>query len=120
VAVRSPAWVPRDFLENPDEFGIVSSPDAREAAGILEAGQRAMSLAQHQAALVIKAKRDNGTTSVTALAEAVGVSDGYLSGQLTGRYVANLDDLVRWAIVLDDVTLLPVFDSLDKLRPTLS
>lgn len=46
-----------------------------------------------------------GRVTVAGLAEKVGVSAGFLSGQLTGRYIAHLDDLARWAITLDDPTI---------------
>jgi len=116
VAKREPAWVPRSFLENPADFGSVGSPTHRPPADIVEAGQLAASLAQHSAALVVKAHRDAGLT-VRELAERVGGSEDYLSGMLTGRYPAGYDDLARWAIATRDLSVLPVVDALEPLTP---
>jgi hypothetical protein len=116
VAKREPAWVPRSFLENPADFGSVASPPHRSPADITEAGQLAASLAQHSAALVIKAHRDAGLT-VRDLAERIGGSEDYLSGLLTGRYPAGYDDLARWAIAVRDISVLPVVDELEPFTP---
>jgi hypothetical protein len=116
VAQREPAWVPREFLDVPAEFGKVASPAHRRAVGLDEAGQLAASLAQHSAALVVQSYRDSGLT-VRELAERLGQNEGYVSGQLTGRYPAGYDDLARWAIVLRDPSVLPVVDALGAIAP---
>lgn len=116
MAQREPAWVPRDFLTDPAEFGKVPSPAHRSASAIEEAGQLAASLAQHSAALVVQSYRDSGLT-VRDLAERLGQNEGYVSGQLTGRYPAGYDDLARWAVVLRDPSVLPVVDDLTAFAP---
>jgi hypothetical protein len=116
VAQREPAWVPRDFLIDSAEFGKLSSPAHRPAQSIEEAGHLASSLAQHSAALVVQSYRDAGLT-VRDLAERLGQNEGYVSGQLTGRYLAGYDDPARWAVVLRDPSVLPVVDDLTALAP---
>jgi hypothetical protein len=116
VAERVPAWVPRSFLQNPDDFGVDGSSPHRAPADIEEAGQLVASLAQHLAAVVVRSHRDAGLT-VRDLASRTGASEDYLSGQLNGRYPAGLDDLARWAVALHDPSVLPVFDDLEGLHP---
>ena len=116
MAQREPAWVPRHFLDEPAEFGKVPSPAHRRATGLEEAGQLAASLAQHSAALVVRASRDTGLT-VRHFAELLGQNEGYVSGQLTGRYPAGYEDLARWAVVLRDPSVLPVVDDLAAFTP---
>lgn len=108
--------MPRDFLADPAEFGKIPSPAHRHAANLDQAGQLAASLAQHSAALVVQSYRDAGLT-VRDLAERLGQNEGYVSGQLTGRYPAGYDDIVRWALVLRDPSVLPVVDDLAAFAP---
>lgn len=117
VGQRQPKWVPNTYLENPDEFGSVARAAHITPRDLTEAGELIASLAQHRAALVIRSHRDRGLT-VRRLAELLGTDEGYLSGMLTGRYPADFDDLARWALVLDDPSILPVFDDFDGLRPS--
>ncbi len=116
MAERVPAWVPRSFLNNPDDFGVEGASPHRAPADIEEAGQLLASLAQHRAAVVVRSHRDAGLT-VRELASRIGTSEDYLSGQLNGRYPAGLDDLARWAVALRDLSVLPVFDDLEGLFP---
>jgi hypothetical protein len=117
VAERTPAWVPRSFLENPDDFGMPGPETHRAPTDITEAGQLVAALAQHRAAVVIRSHRDAGLT-VRELAARIGTSEDYLSGLLNGRYPAGLDDLGRWAIAVGDPSVLPVFDDLGGLSPS--
>lgn len=116
VPERRPAWVPRDHLQDPAAFGIDPAATYRQPADIAVAGEFMASVAQHRAALVVRTHRSAGVT-VRELARRLGTDEGYLSGQLTGRYPAGLDDLARWAIALDDISVLPTFDTLTSLRP---
>lgn len=116
MAQREPAWVPQSFLHNPSGFGTDASAGHRTPVDLIEAGQIAASLAQHAAALVVHAHRDAGLT-VREMAERLGCSEGYLSGQLTGRYPAGYDDIVRWAVAIGDLSVLPVVESLEPFTP---
>lgn len=114
---RQQAWNPLDFIIDKRHFGESEEAQWRRPADIQEAGQLAAVIAQHRAALVVNAYRRSRHLEVQELAERIGDDRGWLSGQLSGRYIANFDDLARWAVALDDITLLPVFDSLEELRP---
>ena len=117
MAQRESAWVPRSFLENPDEFGKVDLPSHRAPADIEEAGQMIASIAQHRAAYVLSSHRRSGL-SVRDLAERTGTTEGYLSGQLNGRYPAGFDDIARWALAVQDLSVLPAFSTLEGMEPT--
>jgi hypothetical protein len=116
MAERRPAWVPREFFDDPESFGTDGFVRPRPPEDLQEAGAVASSLAQHLAALVVADHRRAGLT-VKEMAERLGTDHGYLGGQLSGRYPAGYEDLARWAIVLDDVTVLPIVDSIDLFRP---
>ncbi len=116
MAARAPAWVPRSFFDHPDEFGLVDGAKHRLPVDLAEAGQLIASVAQHRAALVIRSHRHGGL-KVRELASRLGSSEDYLSGQLTGRYPAGLDDIARWAVAVGDSSVLPVFDDLNDLLP---
>lgn len=115
MARKESKWIPREFLEHPEEFGKVDSPKYRQPVDEFEAAQLAMALAQHRAARVIGARRDRGLT-VRALAEWVGDDEGYLSGKLRGVYPVDYTELALWAQAIGDVSVLPVYDSLAEFE----
>jgi len=115
VARKESKWIPRDFLLDPDEFGVVASSPHREPADEFEAAQLAMALAQHRAATVIRARRDRGLT-VRALAEWLEDDEGYLSGKLRGVYPVHYTELALWAQAIGDISVLPVYDSLSEFE----
>lgn len=117
MVVRQQAWNPLDFIVDKQHFGESEDARWRRPTDMREAGQLAAVIAQHRAALVVNAHRRAHHLEVQELAERIGSDRGWLSGQLSGRYIANFDDLARWAIAVNDVALLPVFDSLEGLRP---
>lgn len=115
VARQESKWIPREFLENPTEFGMIDSPAHRAPVDEFDAAQLAMALAQHRAARVIRARRERGLT-VRALAEWTGDDEGYLSGKLRGVYPVDYVELALWAQAIGDISVLPVYDSLDEFE----
>lgn len=114
----APEYEPRSYFLDPKEFGEVDGAKHQEPGDLRDSAQLMASLAQHNAAVVIRRLRDDHLLSVRELARLTGSSEDFLSGQLNGRYPADSETIFAWALATKDVSVLTVFDTLEGFYPT--
>lgn len=106
---------PRRFLADPSRFGNDPAtpwdpPEGADRTEVIAAYW------QHLAACVVRAKF--GPTAAEELARRLGrESSSHLRRQLTGVYRVRFEDLITWAVALDDITVLPRPDTIADLWP---
>ena len=106
------------MLVDPSQFGIEPDPIWYAATNLLEAGRLVEAYWQHKAAIVVRERIASSALTQKDIAAQLGISVGMLSGKLNGRYPLGSDELFRWALAFDDVTLLPPSpDDVSQLLP---
>jgi len=107
------------MLVDPFQFGLEQEPIWYAAANLLEAGRLVEAYWQHRAVIVVRDRIASSALTQKDIAAQLGTSGGMLSGKLNGRYPLGGDELFRWTLAFDDVTLLPPsVDDVSLLLPT--
>lgn len=70
---------------------------------------------QHLAVCVLRATY--GHLLLDELDRRLPNSRDHLQAQVVGRFAVRTNDLIRWALAFDDVTVLPTVDRVDDLYP---
>lgn len=102
-----PRFVPKTLMRQPAEFGQDPDAEWRAARNLTEASLLAHAYWQHLASCVINERlMDTGVTR-RELADALGVGTRMLGSKLAGTFPATADELFRWALAFNDVSVLP-------------
>jgi hypothetical protein len=121
MVVAPPRFVPKALMRRPAEFGQDPEAEWRAARNLTEASLMAHAYWQHLAACVINERLRDSGASRKELAQALGVGTRMLGSKLNGTFPAASDELFRWALAFNDVSILPppvnrVADVLPKAR----
>jgi hypothetical protein len=111
---------PREYLLDVRLFGRDPSAPWRPAEHLDDAARIASAYTQHLVACAVTAELHRRGQTRAGLAARVGVRADNLRRKLAGEYWVTVDDLPRWVLALEDVTLLPTPQAIgDLLPPTL-
>ena len=92
-----PSFVPRDFLEVPEFFGVHEDVTWHLAKDYAGAARLARSREQHELAYRIWLLRTEHKNSVQDVADVLGQRRENLWSKLNGKTPATEEDLIRWA-----------------------
>jgi hypothetical protein len=98
----TPAYSPRDLLEDPTDWTGTSNPTWVKASSLEEAAKVVLAAEQHRAARLIRPRLTRGGNSIAELAYATGVGERQLKAKLAGRTRMQLEELLTWKWRLDD------------------
>lgn len=112
-----PRFHPRDFMVDPSKFG--EDPDAKWKRGtsLTEMSRVAAAYAQHHAAIEVREKLSQLKKSGEWLAQQVDQNPQMVRRKLDGDYPALPEDILAWAIVLDDVLVIYAPGDIEHLVP---
>jgi hypothetical protein len=105
--VAPPRFVPKALIRRPAEFGRDPDAEWRTARNLTEASLLAHAYWQHLAACVINERLTDSGITRTELAGALDISPRMLGSKLNGNFPATSDELFRWALAFNDVSILP-------------
>jgi hypothetical protein len=109
--------LPRDYLQNPDEFGHNLAARWRVDLPENEAPELVVAGMQHRASAAVR--RALGGRPTSLLAERVGTDDSTLGRKLNGKLSVSLIDLSKWAMLLTPGALEAIpHDPHDLLPPS--
>jgi hypothetical protein len=94
-------------MRRPAEFGQDPEAEWRAARNLAEASLMAHAYWQHAAACVINERLSDSGASRKELAAALGVGTRMLRAKLTGTFPATADEIFRWALAFNDISILP-------------
>lgn len=111
---RAPRRQPRRLLVTPADFGIHPNTawlpyDDIDPVEVVEAYWQHLAICQLRATFGPRLEHE--------LVDRTGAEPRYLRRRLSGEYRMNLGDIVRWALVFNDIALIPPFDSANDLLP---
>ena len=104
-------------MVEPDRFG--EDPDAKWKRGttLEETARIAAAFAQHHAALEVREKLSELGRSAEWLAQRLGHNAQMVRRKLDGDYPALPEDVVAWAIALDDIMVIYAPGNVEDLLP---
>jgi hypothetical protein len=112
----NPTSGPRRFLWEPALFGVDPGAAWRPLTEGEDPAEVVVAYWQHLAVCALRDKYP--VRFVEVLADLLGKENlVYLRRQLFGEYRVSAEELVRWALKLRDVSLLPSFDTVEDLYP---
>lgn len=113
----TPAYAPRDLLENPSEWVTASSPTWRKADSLEAAAKVVLAVEQHRVAWMIRRRLSRAGETIGQLAYATGVGERQLKAKLAGQSRMQLEELLVWRWRLGDRRAISVPDPAELLGP---
>lgn len=108
---------PRDALLDARLFGRDPLAPWRAARDLEETARFARAYTQHLVSCAVAAELHRTGQTRERLAGRVGSNADILRRKLVGEYWASPEDITKWVLMLDDVTLLPAPQNVAELLP---
>lgn len=111
---------PRDWLENPDQFGRTTKAKWKPAPDFLEANELAERSAAYQQHMfscdVAEVLREDAST-LAEVARTANLNAGNLNHAMRGRHALTLATMIGVVVAIERVDLFPAPSSLEKIFP---
>ena len=115
-----PRFHPRDFMVDPERFGDDRDAKWKRGTTLEETSRLAAAYAQHHAAIEVREKLAELGKSGEWLAKQLEQNAQMVRRKLDGDYPALPEDVLAWAIALNDILVIYAPGDVDDLLPPVS